>query len=76
MSAYTFFCRKLDATFGSSTFGLCTIPTIGALACVKDKEFLQIANSDIIKGSIRIPIAQVLMNQRARSGSCQTLPFD
>ena len=31
--------------------------------------------SDVIRGSIPIPIAQVMTNQRARSGSCQTLPF-
>jgi hypothetical protein len=28
-----------------------------------------------INGFIPIPIAQVLTNQRASSGSCQTLPF-
>ena len=32
-------------------------------------------DSDECKGVIRIPIAQVLANQRACSGSCQTLPL-
>ncbi len=30
----------------------------------------------MINGYVRIPIAQVLRNQRARSGSYQTLPME
>ena len=39
----------------------------------KINQSLSKQESDVIKGYIRIPIAQIMANQRFRSGSCQTL---
>ena len=62
---------------------LCVAPIYASLAiAIQWKENASIVNYSIIgrtiyvfNGSIRIPIAQVFANQRACSGSCQTLPL-